>query len=73
MLYRDGYGSLVQKTALKYSEEQPALQCRRQSTYRTYLHRKTGSGATERVLDYGVLGCPGCVAWAGLMGREDTR
>ena len=34
---------------------------------------KPGSGATEGVLDYGVLGCPSCVAWAGLMGHEDTR
>ena len=34
---------------------------------------KPGSRATEGVLDYGVLGCPGCVAWAGLMGHEDTR
>ena len=34
---------------------------------------KTGSGATEGVLDYGVLGHPGYVTWAGLMGREDTR
>ena len=34
---------------------------------------KTGSGATEGILDYGVLGCPGYVTWAGQMGREDTR
>ena len=34
---------------------------------------KPGSGATEGVLDYGVLGHPGYVTWAGLMGREDTR
>ncbi len=34
---------------------------------------KTGSGATEGVLDYGVLGCPGYMTWAGPMGREDTR
>ena len=34
---------------------------------------KASSGATEGVLDYGVLGCPGCVAWAGLMGHEHTR
>ena len=27
----------------------------------------------EGVLDYGVLGCPGYVMWAGQMGREDTR
>ena len=30
-------------------------------------------GATEGVLDYGVLGRPGYAIWAGLMGREDTR
>ena len=34
---------------------------------------KPGSGAIEGVLDYGVLGCPGYVTWAGHMGREDTR
>ena len=34
---------------------------------------KTGSGATKGVLDYGVLGRPGYVTWAGLVGREDTR
>ena len=34
---------------------------------------KLGSGATEGVLDYGVLGRPGYATWAGLMGREDTR
>jgi hypothetical protein len=37
------------------------------------LSLKTGSGATEGVLDYGVLGWPGYVTWAGQMGREDTR
>ena len=30
-------------------------------------------GATEGVLDYGVLGELAYVTWAGLMGREDTR
>ena len=34
---------------------------------------KAGSGATEGVQDYGVLGRPGYVIWAGLMGRGDTR
>ena len=34
---------------------------------------KPGSGATEGVLDYGVLGESAYVTWAGLMGREDTR
>ena len=33
---------------------------------------KPGSGATEGVLDYGVLGKSAYVMWAGLMGREDT-
>ena len=34
---------------------------------------KPGSGATEGVLDYGVLGELAYVTWAELMGREDTR
>ena len=34
---------------------------------------KTGSGATEGVMDYGVLGHPGYVMWAGLIGRENAR
>ena len=34
---------------------------------------KASSGATEGVLDYGVLGEPAYVTWAGLMGREDTE
>ena len=34
---------------------------------------KTGSGATEGDLDYGVLGCPGYVTWTEQMGHEDTR
>ena len=34
---------------------------------------KTGSGATQGVLDYGVLERPSYATWAGLMGREDTR
>ena len=34
---------------------------------------KTGSGATEGVLDYGVLGRPDYVTWARLVGYEDTR
>ena len=32
-----------------------------------------GAMVVEGVLDYGVLGRPGCLAWAGLMGHEDTR
>ena len=51
---------------------EPALQSRRHEPYIT-SSLKASSGATEGVLDYGVLGCPGCLAWAGLMGREDTR
>ena len=39
----------------------------------SHRHRKAGSGATEGVLDYGVLREPAYVTWAGLMGREDTR
>ena len=34
---------------------------------------KPSSGDTKGVLDYGVLGYPGYVIWAGMMGREDTR
>ena len=34
---------------------------------------KPGSGATEGVPDYGVLGRPTCWTWAGLLGHEDTR
>ena len=34
---------------------------------------KPGPWATEGVLDYGVLGRPGYVTGAGLVGREDTR
>ena len=34
---------------------------------------KPGSGATEGVLDLGVLGCPACYPWAGLMGCEDMK
>ena len=64
---------LCSKAVLEYSEEEPALQCRRQSANRTRRHRNTGSWATEGVLDYGVLGCPGYVTWARLMGHEDTR
>ena len=32
-----------------------------------------GVPPAEGVLDYGVLGEPAYVTWAGLMGREDTR
>ena len=31
------------------------------------------SMTAKEVLDYGVLGEPAYVTWAGLMGREDTR
>ena len=34
---------------------------------------KASSGATEGFLDYGVLGEPAYVTWAGLMGHRDTR
>ena len=34
---------------------------------------KPDSGATEGVLDKGVLGHPAYWTWAGLMGYEDTR
>ena len=34
---------------------------------------KPGSGATEGVLDYGVLGRPACYLWAGLVGCEDMK
>ena len=34
---------------------------------------KASSGATEGVLDYGVLGEPAYLTWAGLTGREDVE
>ena len=34
---------------------------------------KPGSGATDGVMDYGVLGSSGYVTWARLVGREDTE
>ena len=34
---------------------------------------KPGSGATEGVLDKGVLGRSVCYPWAGLMGCEDVK
>ena len=37
------------------------------------LSLKPGSGATEGVLDLGVLGCPACYPWARLMGCEDMK
>ena len=58
---------------LEYSEKEPALQCRRQDCAPDSSSLKSGPGATEGVLDYGVLGEPIYVTWAGLMGREDTR
>ena len=63
--------SWCSQSSMNYSEKEPALQCRRQSAPPDSSSLKPGSGATEGVLDYGVLGCPGCVTWAGLMGPED--
>ena len=37
------------------------------------LSLKPDSGATEGVLDKGVLGHPAYWTWAGLMGYEDTK
>ena len=34
---------------------------------------KPGSGATEGVLEKGVLGCPAYYPWAGLVGCEDMK
>ena len=39
------------KTIVEYSEKEPALQWRRQSTCRTQSSLKPGLGATEVVLD----------------------
>ena len=54
-----------------YNEEL-ALQSRRHGPNIT-SSLKASSGATEGVLDYGVLTCLACVAWVELMGHEDTR
>ena len=45
-------------TILEYSEEEPALQCRRQDGTPDSSSLKPGSGATEGVLDKGVSGQP---------------
>ena len=54
---------------LKYDEE-PALQSRRHKPDTT-SSLKESSGATEGVLDSGVLRCLVFSIWARLMGRED--
>ena len=65
--------SLCSRSSMEYSEGEPALQGRRQTCAPDSSSLKPGSGATEGVLDYGVLGCPGYVMWARQMGCEDTR
>ena len=52
----------------EYGEE-PTLQSRRHKLDTT-SSLKASSGATEGVLDSGVLRCPVYSIWAGLMGRE---
>ena len=44
-----------------YSEKEPALQCRKQDCAPDSSSLKTGSGATEGVLDKGVSGQPGYI------------
>ena len=46
--------SLYSNSSVVYSEDEPALQCRRQHCTPDSLSLKPGSGATEGVLDYGV-------------------
>ena len=48
----------VMMGTLEYSEEEPALQCRRQDCAPDSSSLKPGSGATEGVLDKGVSGQP---------------
>ena len=43
--------SLCSKSSMEYSEEEPALQCRRQNWVPDSSSLKPGSGATEGVLD----------------------
>ena len=64
---------VLSKDYLGVRKEEPALQCRRQICAPDTSSLKPGSGATEGVLDKGVLGHPDYGTWAGLMGCEDTR
>ena len=50
--------SLCSTSSMKYSEEEPALQCQRQTCTSDSSSLKPGSGATEGVLDKGVSGQP---------------
>ena len=60
------------KSTLKYSEKEPP--CNVEDNLRAGLIAiEAWSGATEGVLDYGVLGRPDYGTWAGLMGCEDTK
>ena len=73
MLSKAGHSTCVWKTALEYSERGTRLAILKTIYTLDTSSLKPGSGATEEVLDYGVLGRPGYVIWAGLMGHEDTR
>ena len=64
---------ILQKIALKYSRGGTLLAMPKTSCVPNISSFKTSSGATEGVLDYGVLRCPGYVTWAEQMGRDDTR
>ena len=55
--------SLYSNSSVVYSEEEPALQCRRQHCAPDSSSLKTGSGATEGVLDKGVSGQPDYILW----------
>ena len=50
--------SLYSNSSVVYSEEEPALQCRRQYCAPDSSSLKPGLGATEGVLDYAVSGQP---------------
>ena len=65
--------SFYPKTILEYSESGTRLAMPKTICAPDTSPLKPGSGATEGVLDYGVLGHLTCWTWAGLMGYEDTR
>ena len=70
--YRSGYNH-PSEDYLGVRKREPALQCRRQICAPDSSSLKPGSGATEGVLDEGVLGRTACYLWAGLMGCEDMK
>ena len=70
--YRSGHVDTSEDNP-RVRKGEPALQCRRQICAPDSSSLKPGTGATEGVLDYGVLGCPAYYPWAGLMGCEDMK